>query len=170
MTKKFSMLFNRSIFVDSNIILYHLFGQSDDATDLLSLGEKNRLRLVTSLRVLDEVLFKVFLWTAREHFGIQAKAYVKLRKDQELAKKVAHSVDWAQLEDFFSIFSVVEPTQRDLWKSTHYSREFGLFGNDALSLCLMKRLNLTYIATADKDFTTINWLKLVEGDWKGSGS
>jgi len=31
-------------------------------------------------------------------------------------------------------------------------------------------LNLTYIATADKDFTTINWLKLVEGDWKGSGS
>ncbi|MBL0701334.1 MAG: PIN domain-containing protein [Desulfosarcina sp.] len=69
---------------------------------------------------------------------------------------------------FFSIFSVVEPTQKDLWKSIHYSRKFDVFANDALSLCLMKRLNLTYIATADKDFSTVGWLKIVEGDWINS--
>lgn len=95
------MLFNRTVFVDSNVILYHFFGQSDDATELFSLGEKNRLRLVISLRVLDEVLFKVFLWTAREHFNIQTKAHAKLRKNSELAKKVAHLVDWMKIENFF---------------------------------------------------------------------
>ena len=120
--------------------------------------------------MLDEVLFKVFLWTAREHFNIQTKAYAKLKKNSELAKKVAQMADWIKIEDFFSIFSVVEPTQKDLWKSIHYSREFGVFGNDALSLCLMKRLNLTYIATADKDFAIVSWLKLVKGDWIGAGT
>ena len=166
MTKKFTTILNRSVFVDSNVILYHLFGESRDATDLLYLGEKKRIRLMTSLRVLDEVLFKVFLWTARKDFGLVAKPYITLKKDQNLAKEVACTINWSKLEQFFSIFNVVEPTLKDVWRSNHYSQEYGLFGNDALTLCLMKRLNLTYIETADKDFATVNWLKPVQGDWE----
>ena len=46
-----------------------------------------------------------------------------------------------------------------------YSEKYGLFGNNALTLSLMRRFNLKYIATADRDFGNIEWLSLVEGDW-----
>jgi len=165
MTEKFTTVFNRTIFVDANVILYHLFGESGDATDLLLLGENKRLRLVTSLRIVDEVIFKCLLWVARTKLALRTKTYNKLKKDKELVKKVTGALSELNLRKLFSIFDVIEPRSGDLWKSLEYSEKYGLFGNDALTLFLMRRFNLKYIATADRDFGNIEWLILVEGDW-----
>lgn len=163
MTNRFSTLVNRSIFVDANVILYHLGGISDDATSLLEMGERKRIRLITSLRVMDEVFFKYALASAAKRYGWKSKILERLRGDKEKAREIAD--DMELLRDLFDIFDVVEPTKSDLLKIIDVQRKHGLIGNDALTIALMRRYNLRYIATADSDFQVVPWIRIVEGDW-----
>ena len=80
-------------------------------------------------------------------------------------KKATGALSELNLRKLFSIFDLIKPKSGDLWKSLEYSEKYGLFGNEALTLSLMRRFNLKYIATADRDFGNIEWLSLVEGDW-----
>lgn len=161
----FSTLINRSIFVDANVILYHLGGLSDDATSLLEMGERKRIRLITSLRVMDEVFFKYALASAAKRYGWKSKILERLRKDKEKTKEIAD--DMELLKELFDIFDVVEPARSDLLKIIGIQREYGLIGNDALTIALMRRYNLRYIATADSDFQAVPWIRIIEGDWLG---
>ena len=71
------------------------------------------------------------------------------------------------LKELFDLFDVVEPTRSDLLKVIDVQREYGLIGNNALTVVLMRRLNLRYIATSDSDFQAVPWIRIVEGDWLG---
>ena len=161
----FSTLINRSVFVDANVILYHLGGLSDDATSLLEMGEKRRIRLITSLRVMDEVFFKYTLASTAKRYGWRSRVLERLRKDKEKAEEIAD--DMELLKELFDLFDVVEPTRSDLLKVIDVQREYGLIGNDALTVALMRRLNLRYIATSDSDFQAVPWIRIVKGDWLG---
>lgn len=163
MTNRFTTLINKSIFIDANVILYHLSDVSDDATYLLEIGEKGLVSLVTSLRVMDEVFFKYILAVAAKKYGWSSKVLEKLRKDKEKAKEIAD--DLGLLKELFENFEVIEPTKSDFLKTIDIQKKWGLIGNDALTIVLMKRHNLRYIATADSDFQAVSWSHIIEGDW-----
>jgi len=71
----------------------------------------------------------------------------------------------AFLKEFFAIFYIIVPMEKDLWHSIEIQREYGLMGNDALILTLMRRFKIKYLATADADFKGIKEIHLVKGDW-----
>ena len=66
--KRFSTLYRKRAFIDSNILIYFLTGMSRSAKDLFSPGETEKIDLVTSLRVIDETIFKITLIKACELF------------------------------------------------------------------------------------------------------
>ena len=160
---KFITLTRQKVFVDANVILYHLTGLVKDFSELCQMVRQKRGYLFTSLRVVDEVLFKTNILKAREIYKYSRNILQKLKKDKEKIKKLANEI--AFLEGFFSDFYIAVPTEKDLWHSLEVQKEYGLIGNDALILVLMRRLKIKNLISSDTDFKNIPGINLVKGDW-----
>lgn len=82
MNNNFTYLYNKKIFVDANAVIYHLQGLSQTAKEIFKLGEYGKLKLLSTTRVVDEVMHKMLLIRAKEKFGIETKTIKKLRRDK----------------------------------------------------------------------------------------
>ncbi len=156
-------LYRKKIFVDANAFIYFFTGECNDNTkEIFKLAETGWLNLVTTTRILDEVLFKVMVISAKVKFGIENKATQRLRKDKKKVKLLA--------EDVKKVLQFIEILKLDI-KEVNYSvlkkfptimETYGLFGNDALVLETMQRFNLKYLLSSDTDFDGISWIERIE--------
>ena len=141
------------IMVDTNVILYYLFdGLAPSATELEKAQKlfeealENRVKLLITTRILDELLFKTLILTT-------GKSFKQLKKTKKIIKLNSFIVT--------TIFNFIKDLDIEILelKTVHYRnvekimKEYGLFGNDALILAAMQSKNLKYIATFDYDFS-----------------
>ena len=156
------MLARRSIFVDTNAFIYYLTGICNELTrDLLKMSFMGKLKLVTSTRVLDELLFKMTVLMAKERFGFDKKTAAKLRKDK---LKVAElSKDCQEVLDFIkkAKVKVLGVKRTDLEALPQVMGENGVFGNNAITLKLMRETNMKYLLTSDPDFEELEDVKVI---------
>ncbi len=140
------------VMVDTNVILYYLFdGLCPNANDLEIIQKlfkkaiEKKVKLLITTRILDEILFKALILTAGKNFK-------QLKKEKDSFKLNATIVK--------TIFNFIKDLNFEIveLKISHYKnvenimKEYGLFGNDALTLAAMQSRNLKYIATFDDDF------------------
>ncbi len=85
-------LHNKRVFVDANAIIYHLQGMCPTAREIFRLGESGKVNLVSTTRVIDEVIHKMLLIRAREKFGIHSKTIKKLRKDKDKVRQLSEDM------------------------------------------------------------------------------
>ena len=89
MNADFAKYRNKKIFVDANAFIYHLIGVCRVSKEIFRLGEEEKLGLITTTRIIDEVIHKIVLIKAREKFGIVSKTMPKIRRDTEKVKIMA---------------------------------------------------------------------------------
>ena len=154
--------YGRKILVDSNAFIYFLTGQSFLVKEFFHASLLGNLKLLITVRILDEVLFKMCIIIAKERYELDKDVLRKLKRNKHLVAELA--------EDCFKIievckvfkFSVFDFTYADLRKLPVIMREYGLVGNDALVVGLMHRMNLKYLLSADKDFDVVPWIKRID--------
>ncbi len=136
------------VMVDANVLIYTFLDseacQKEKIEELFRRREK--YTFVTTTRIIDEVLFKLMVISS-------GKKLKQLKRDRELLKSQIYLISLVRgfLKDFnFQIYTIEE---RHYWRLANIIEEYGLLGNDALTMAIMKENNLKYIATFDSDFS-----------------
>jgi len=162
MELKIQNLIKRTIFVDTNAFIYFLTGICNELTqELFKLSYLGKIKLLSSTRIVDELLFKMMLLRAKERFGLNRKVLRNLRQNK---KRVAElSSDCQKILDFLDTakIKILEIRKSTMKAIPKVMRTNGLFGNDALSLKLIKENNVKYILTSDPDFEDIEGLEII---------
>jgi len=162
MATKISSFLNKTIMVDTNAFLYFLLGECNKVTvEIFKLSYLKKLKLVTTSRVVDELLFKAMIIKAKEKYGIEKNVVEKLKRNKRLVKEL--SGDIKEVLNFLenARVKVVELKISTLRSIPDVMYKYGLFGNDALILKTMKELNLKFLLTADKDFKEIEDIEII---------
>ena len=135
------------VMIDANILIYTFLdvntAQKEKIKNLFI--SKNIYQFVTTTRIIDEAIFKLIVISS-------GKKLKQLKKDKNKLKEYVYIIELLKsfLKDYD--FKIYEITQKHYWKLPKIIEEFGLLGNDALTMAIMKENNLKYIATFDKDF------------------
>lgn len=133
------------IFIDGNIFVYHFSGFSGPTaltpacSAFLRRIENGDLTGDTSLTVVVEVLHRLMIIEAT------AALQVDLVVPEKIQAMGIH---------------IFPPTFEDLLASREHKMNLGVLTNDALNLAVMKRHNLTHIATNDLDFQRVESLQV----------
>lgn len=149
-------LHGKKIMVDTNAFIYYLTGQCNKLTvEIFEAGVLKKLKLITTTRIIDELLFKMFLIKAGEIYGFEGKILEKLKKDIKKIKNLANVC--RNVLKFIEILGVniIEIKRNTIFAVPEIISEYGLIGNDAITFKIMKERNLKYILTADEDFRNI---------------
>ncbi len=159
--------YGRKILVDSNAFIYFLTGQSPLVKEFFRASLEGNLKLLITVRILDEVLFKMCLLLAKKRYGFTKDTLIKLKKNPHLIVEL--SEDCRKISEICKVFKflVFDFTFKDLQKIPNIMHGYGLIGNDALIVGLMHKMNLRYLLSADKDFDTVPWIRRIDPLNKG---
>ena len=170
---KISQLYGKSVFVDSNAFIYYMEGLcSEVASEIIRAGSKEvaKIKLITTTRICDEVLFKMTLIRARNRDKtLEGNTFKKLKKKPEIVKELVEDLE--KVVAFFHSLNmeIITVDSRLLFQSLDITKEYGLFGNDAITVLVMRRRNMKYILSSDRDFDGVEWIKRIDALQKRSG-
>ena len=154
--------YGRKILVDSNAFIYFLTGQSPLVKEFFRASVEGKLKLLITVRILDEVLFKMCLLLARMRYRFAKDVLKKLKNEPHLIIELSRDCrKIIEMCEFFG-FSIFDFTFKDLQKLPDIMHDYGLVGNDALIVGFMQKMNLKYLLSADKDFDTVPWIKRID--------
>jgi predicted nucleic acid-binding protein len=125
--------------------------------------EAAKVRLVTTARVCDEVLFKMALIRARARYSsLQTDTVRKLKKNPDMVKSLAE--DLQKVVSFLKSLNleILPVDENIIFRSLGVMEKYGIFGNDALTVYVMQRKNMKYILSSDRDFDSVNWIERIE--------
>lgn len=151
-------LFGRTVFVDTSPLILHFTGRSEACAEFFSLSEQEWLKGVTSVRVLDEFLFKVMVLEAAERYGYTGRVHEKLRKDPKKVKELSDVLHDALQFVKAAKVRVEEVSPKDLDELPRIMEQYGVFGNDGITVRLMERFNMKYLFSTDSDFDRVEWI------------
>ena len=153
-----------SIFVDSNIFIYHFSRKSKfnpASTNFLERIEKKEIIGVTSTLVVQEATHRLMIMDAATNIrDIKSKDLVKyLKAHPGIVKKL---VDHHSIPEKIASFNleIVPPDMDAIIRSQEMKRRFGLLSNDSLTLQIMEDLKINNLASNDADFEMVTFIKL----------
>ncbi|WP_457634901.1 type II toxin-antitoxin system VapC family toxin [Persephonella sp.] len=144
------------VMVDTNVLIYFLTDIETEHKEKIKkfFEQENKYQFVITTGILDELIFKLIIIQSGKNFK-----HLKINKD--LLKKYTPTIDLIKnfLKDFN--FRIYEIKEKHYWKLKNIIGEYGLIGNDALTLLVMRENNLKYIATMDKDFDNVHIVNIL---------
>jgi len=152
------------IFVDSNIFIYNAMdhekhGQS--STNFLLKIEKEEIKAFTNSLVLDEIFFKIL--TAEASRYTEAKNIKNLkrivRESKAVYKPVKEYRDYI-FELSLSGLKILDVDSRITLESINTAEKYNLLTADAIHVATCRFYNIKNIATNDKDFERVDFLKV----------
>ncbi len=151
-----------SIFIDSNIFIYHFLDVSEPCTNFLENIELGDIDGYTSTVVLSEVLHRLMIAEVNEIYDIDPKKVVKyLKQNPEIISTLEKCETAINEINEFNI-NILTVTVESIYQSRSIRKEYGLMTNDSLNLYVMKINGLNNMATNDSDFERVDWLHV----WK----
>ena len=157
-----------SIFIDANIFTYFLTNHpkyGGSCTRFLEEVENGKRVGFISPLIIDEVSYVLMIQKGRELTGIWEINTVKqsmLKIWEKCLEPVAKFYKYVDYLTSLSNLKVVSIDYSISRISLEYSRKYHLFPRDALHTACCKAYEITNIATNDKDFERIEWIKI----WK----
>lgn len=151
------------VFVDMNILLYDISGHrvyGKSCKGFLDRLRRGRVKGITSITVLNELLHKLILGEIAEEHGLGLYQVIDfIKQDPEILVNLkAYNV--MDRVDSTSNLSILQITPPDFTLARKLMKEHFLLSNDALHLAVMKENNLVNLASNDSDFERVNWIKL----------
>ncbi len=149
------------IFIDANIFLYSAFEHAvygKSCNDFLKRAENNEIKAFTSDLALNEVFHKLMIAEIAELEGIETNNAARIIKRQPKRIKELNRV-WAEMEliNRFGLFILNTSTYPEF---VRLSKEYMLTAADAAHLAAMERFGIISMASNDRDFQRVPWLKL----------
>jgi len=149
------------VFIDTNIFLYVVFEHSaygKSCRDFLRRIEKDELMGFTSDLVLNEVFHKLMISEIAETRGIEAYNAAKLiKRDPEIIRDLRRI--WEEME-LLSVFGIALLNTTTYPEFVRLSREYQLSAADAAHIAAMQSNGIISMASNDRDFKRVSWLKL----------
>ena len=144
-----------SVFIDSNIFIYHFTGASEECTRLLQRCEAGELAGVTSISVLLEVLHRLMMLEAVQSRAVRPpRVREKLRRRPEVVRSL--SAYYTQTARIPEMGIPLRPLPEEiLAASQRVRREHGLLVGDSLMLAVMRAEGVRALATHDADMGKI---------------
>ncbi len=162
MDGKINRLLSKTIFVDTNAFIYFLTGRCNRLTvEIFKMSYLRKLKLITTTRVVDELLFKMMIIEAKNRYGFEKSIPARLKKDKSKVKELSESCNKVLVFLEKGKVKIVDVKASSLRAIPEIMSQYGLFGNDALTLKIMRELNLKFILTADKDFENIDGIEVI---------
>lgn len=151
-----------SIFVDSNILIYHLLDDelySSSCRNFLKRIENNELKAYVSPIIIAETLFIYLRFWIIKHKKIAPKKVLEYLKQH---REVISDVDFQKPEALFTIFKNLPISSSIVKASCNAIKLHNLLPNDAINIALIKRHNISIIATHDDDFDDIEGIEVLK--------
>ncbi len=137
------------VFIDSNIIIFHLAGD-ENVKRIMKLCEEGEISGYINDVVLSEVIYS-FL---RVKTGLKAS---KIKRNPHILEKI----DLSYIRDLFEIFSFLEINREISTMIFDIIKEYKLLPNDALIAATCKYYGIKKIATFDEDFKRVDFLEVI---------
>ena len=155
---------NEKVFIDSNILTYHLLNDpvyGERCKEFIERVENREFKGFISPIVVSETLFNFIKANIVKDYGIKPKEVVSFLKAKP---EVTSKIDIGKATHLFTIFSVLPISELELEVEKCYKaiKDYSLLTNDAFHVATMKRQGITNMATNDPDFGRVEWLKV----WK----
>jgi predicted nucleic acid-binding protein len=147
-----------AVFLDANTFVYHFTGDPTwgaACTDFLDRIDNQEIQGVTSAHILGELAHRLMTLEAQQRFGWPPSGMANRlkRHPAEVQQLTWHT---RGIDDVRAIGVRVLPVEGgDVSLAADASRQFGLLGNDALVVSLMKRHGLILLASLDADFDRV---------------
>ncbi len=149
-----------TLFIDSNIFIYHFSGISDECSGLLERCEGGELKGVTSAHILAEVLYRLMMIEAVEKRVAGPGEVAKgLKTNPDGVRRLRNYYKYTMQIPLMGI-EVLPLSIEVIRDSQEYRRSEGFLTNDSLSLALMEQNGIGIIATGDLDFNRIEKIEV----------
>lgn len=145
------------VFVDANILVYHFaphptFGS--DCNNFLRRIESGNVEGFTATHVVGEAAHRLMILEAKLLFGWPSKVVDRLKQRPDALLQLTRFR--TAVEDVLrSRIGVLAIEPQRLADSAEVSQQFGLLGNDALSVAMMQSHGLSNLASHDSDFDRV---------------
>ena len=153
-----------TIFVDANILLYAVSGHwmyGNSSKWLLESINDGEYNGITSVLVCNEVFHRSLIAEIVERECISPKSVSEcLKKDPELVKESIKAWDAIEKIEQINHMTVVGIDGTIFNTALIFSKKYGILSNDALHLAIMKQEGVGTIASNDRDFSSVEWLKI----------
>ncbi len=148
------------VFVDSNILTYHLledpmYGES--CRKFIGRIETGEINGFISTLVMSETIFNFIKASILLRHNLKADHVINfLKKHPDVIKEV----ELEYPRSLFSIFKILPITESMIEVSYDLIPEHSLLPNDAIHLATMRTYGIKNLASNDRDFENLGWMKL----------
>ena len=150
-----------SIFIDSNILIYHLMGDplyGEKCRDIIGRVETGYLHGYISPIVISDVLFiYIKAWLIKEKHIALKDILAYLKKNP----KVIGGINLTKPFELFDLFHILPITSKVVRHSFGYVTSYSLLPDDALNLSVMLTFGLKSLATRDADFDRVDKIQIL---------
>ena len=151
------------VFIDANIFVYHFSRGSSfnkSCTDFLFRVETSEIHGITSTAIVQEATHRLMMVEASSVLDTEVKNLPKyLKQHPEVVKELKkHLIVPGKISSLN--IEITQITPKLIEESQEMKTEYGFLTNDALTLKIMKDLNIIAIASNDLDFKRVDWLNL----------
>lgn len=149
-----------SVFIDANIFIYHFVGQSDDCSRFIQRIEEREIKGIVGTHIVAEIIHRMMMLEALQSGLITSGSpSQKVRKQRKLIGNL--NIFASQGRQLLALPLEIPPlTTSLLQEGITTATKHHLLMNDALIIALMREKNITYLASADRDFEEIPGIKL----------
>ncbi len=153
------------VYMDANIFLYSAFKHpafGDNCREFLIKVDEGGVTGCVSDFVLNEVFHKLMIAEVVKKFkktSKEAVAYIK--RNSEVISNL--DIIWREMDIIESSNIIILKNESSVFPDfVEISRIYNLMATDAMHVSVMKKHGITNIATNDRDFERVEWLKV----WK----
>jgi len=150
------------VFIDSNILTYHLLNDpiyGKRCKEFIDRVENRDLDGFISPIIVSETLFNFIKAAIVKNYRIRPKEITIFLKTKV---EVIRNINIAKASELFEIFNIVSISESEVRECYKAIKDYALLTNDAFHVAAMRKNMIENIATNDKDFERVEWIKI----WK----
>lgn len=143
------------VFIDANILIYGLVGQSVECKDLLLRCSREEVTGVCLFETANEATHRFMLAEAKSKGLISSENVRELRGKPEVVKGLADY--WRNTERVLALNLLFVPLDEEILRTAYSERlAAGLLTNDSMIVSSMRFFGVSNLASADGDFDRVS--------------
>lgn len=151
------------IFIDTNILMYGLTGQSAQCTAFLDRCSRGEITGITLFLVVNEATHTLMLGEAFSKGLIRKRSSRGLRQNHHVIPQLADY--WADTQRILSLNVLFVESDEPMLRSAQQERHAAhLLTNDSIIVSCMRQYGVGLLATADIDFDRVTGITIFRPD------
>jgi predicted nucleic acid-binding protein len=151
------------VFLDTNILIYALNGQSKECYELLERCSREEVTGICLFEIVNEATHKFMLAEAVDKKLLAKPSPNELKKKPDTVKQL--TVYWQQTQRILNLNLLLLSTDDSIVRAAQAERQgAGLLTNDSMIVSCMRNYGIGALATNDPDFQQVNNITVYRPD------